>query len=163
MATVPPPVIAKWIATRKAGAYLSGMLPIDDEARKLGIKESDVSSFARALLKCPLYTKTIYRGVFKTDMLYNELITKGVATTARFYSFAKTKAWGEAYGNKIVLILNQEDLEKSVPSAHAFGPVWDISKYSRESEVILGKNITLCLEHIETTALFTYIYVKTIS
>ena len=152
---IPPSIIAKWISTRKAGRYLSGMSPINNEAHALGIKKTDVASFERALSKCSTYSSTIYRGVFLTDSLYNTLITKGVAVTQRYYSFAKTKEWAEAYGNKIVIVIVLSQESNSYPV-----PVFDISKYSRESEIILGKNITLYLENIEKDGLFTYVNVK---
>ena len=152
MTTPAPPVLAKWISTRKAGPYLSGLRPINKEAQTLGIKARDVAAFARALAACQQYTKTIYRGVFKDDPVYTSLLLYGEATTTRYYSFAKTSALGEAFGDKIVIVLTPP---------HSVG-AYDISKWSRESEIVLQKGASLYVKIIERSGLFTYLFVETV-
>lgn len=142
-----------WISTRKAGDYLSRTKPLDADAKAQGIQESTIVSFERALTKCPQSSASVlYRGVFLTDVDYLELIRTKTTTTKRHYSFAKRREWAEAFGNKIVLVLNVNDATRA--------KTWDISRYSRESEVILARGTRLCLTLVETRESFTYLYLN---
>ncbi len=122
---------------------LSGNEKIDDkittkikEISGIKITQVDIDSFLKILKLFSIYPNTIYRGVFNSDELYNELLKNNNAITNRYYSFSKSFDVAKKFGNKIIL---------SIDSCKNF----DISNYSRESEVILNKYIKLVLRDIE--------------
>lgn len=135
--------IKLWISTRLAGNILSGNEKLNvkiiakiKEMSGIKITQNDIDIFPKILKLFPLYQNTIYRGVFNSDELYNEIVKNNNAITTRYYSFSKSFDVAKQFGNKIILLID---------SCNNF----DISKYSRESEIILDRYTKLFLRDIE--------------
>ena len=135
--------IKLWTTSRLVGNILSGNEKINDkiitkikEMTGIKITQTDIDSFPKILKLCPQYPSAIYRGVFNSDELYREILKNNNAITNRYYSFSKSLDVAKQFGNKIILLID---------SCNNF----DISKYSRESEVILDKYTKVCLRDIE--------------
>ncbi len=131
--------IRLWTSTRIVGNILSGNEQIDNkittkikEISGIKITQEDIDIFPKILKLFPLYPNIIYRGVFNSDEFYNEILKNNNAITNRYYSFSKSFDVAKQFGNKIILSIN---------SCKNF----DISKCSRELEVIVDKYIKLVL------------------
>jgi len=143
--------IKLWTSTRKTGNILSGnekLNPkITNEIKELtGMKitQNDIEIFSKILKRFPIYQNRIYRGIFEEDEFYKELVKNNSGITKRYYSFTKSLDIAKLFGNKIIL---------SIDSCKSF----DISKFSKENEVILDKNTHLYIKSIEKIGEYTII------
>jgi hypothetical protein len=141
--------IKLWTSTRATGNILSGNEKLNhkivkkiNELSGIKITQTDINSFPKILKMFPLYLDTIYRGVFTDDELYKQILVDNNATTNRYYSFSKSFDIAKRFGKGIILRIN---------SCVNF----DISKYSKESEVILDKCSRLSLSSVENKGEFT--------
>jgi hypothetical protein len=133
-----PKQIQLWISTRKTNPILSDPeYPLDqktiNEIKELSgftISKSDQIYFPKVLKKFSPYTEKLFRGIFKSDILYLELQKSNIVVTKRYYSFSKNLFVAKEFGDKIVFSLVIKNN-------------FDISKYSREGEVILDKGVQL--------------------
>ena len=91
----------------------------------------------------------IYRGVFKGDLLLNELLFNGIATTKRYYSCTSKLSIAKLFWDKIILIINSRNN-------------FDVRDISRETEVILDKDVTLEVIKVEIIEGYKYIYINEI-
>lgn len=150
-----PKLIRLWISTRSSGKLLSG---IHDKQRvkelyeKTGvyIGEEDAKEFDKCLKKFSLYSKESYRGVFKNDNFYMELMKYGKATNTRHYSCSKNYDLAKCFGDKVVIVFPEHSI------------MYDISKYSKEQEVVLYKNQSFVVDKIKLENGVSKIYLKTV-
>lgn len=147
--------IKLWMATRHAGDVLSGQCGLTPELRDrlhelsgISLIQTDIERFPRVLSTYKTYTGTIYRGVFESDCVLVSLLESGISTTTRYYSCTKNYFIAAAFGNKIILCITMCNNN------------YDISDYSSESEVILGKDTYLELIRIETRGDYKLLHVS---
>lgn len=146
-----PKSLQLWIITRDTGRILSGTSHLTPQLASkikrdtgMDITIKDIINFPRVLAKIPSYPGMLYRGVFDDNSLLHDLLDNGTVNVKRYYSFTQKLFIAKHYGNKKVFILQPNTLN------------FDISVYSKESEVILDKNIILKLINIQTDNEYTY-------
>lgn len=150
-----PSLLKLWFSTRKYGEELSGNITVIDKTianirKDTGFNVStDLSSkFTNCLKQFPLYTNTIYRGIFKHDPIYLAFLNNQQQIKLnRYYSCSKNRLFAESFGDKILLIISHSNN-------------FDVSSHSREEEIILDKNQTLYFQKNEVINGYTIIYLS---
>jgi hypothetical protein len=144
-----------WFSSREFGRVLSGTEEVTDRTlvnikNKSGfnITRADIANFPNVLKTFSSYQNIIYRGVSKNDKLYLQ-VQSGLSQciTKRYYSCSYNRLYGERFSSvdKILLVIKSKRN-------------FDVSKLSREREIILDKNVTLTVVKQTIEGGFTVIY-----
>jgi len=134
-----------WLQSREFGDLLSGLeYPSNFRLQQIKDKSgynlvrNDIENFSRLLSSFESYSKTIYRGIFKNDDVYKQIQSgKTSIVTKRYYSCTKNINIGKSFGQKILLIINCKRN-------------FNISKHSREEEIVLDKSVRLNVVSMRT-------------
>ncbi len=152
-----PKPLRLWFYSRFTGLVLSGSVPLTSDNQRdifitTGIKitQDDINKFPKILSTYKLYSGILYRGVFTTDNVYQELMKTGTALTTRYYSCTSEKYVGKLFGNKILLVISGSSN-------------FDVRHVSREKEIILDKNILLKLESSSIEDEYTILFISCIN
>jgi hypothetical protein len=146
--TSAPKLIKLWISTKIAGNILSGNFykkDINLLYKISGIKVSklEIINFPKILQPFLSHINKCFRGVFHNDIFYTSLIKNKKAKTLRYYSCSKNINVAKVFGNKIILIFENVN-------------IFDISKFSKEEEVIISKNLVFKLKNSFSTQGYTF-------
>jgi len=146
-----------WFSSREFGRVLSGTEVVTSTTLTniknksgLNITKQDIDNFPLLLKTFAVYNKPIYRGISKTDKLYQQIMNGNKhVSTHRYYSCSKSKLFGQMFSaiDNILLVIKTNKN-------------FDVSHYSREQEVILDRNIVLTVINIIQEDKFTVIYLS---
>ena len=152
-----PKSLRLWFYTRKYAPLLSGNVAITTKIQneiyqdfRIRIQKKDIEQFPAILKSYQSYPKTFFRGVFLHDELYLQLKKSSNARTKRFWSCTKEINFAKHFGNKILLIINAQSN-------------FDVSKDSREQEIILNRNVNLQLDDIKHEDGYEILFVSEIN